>query len=235
MTSVAQLNANRLNAQRSTGPRTEAGKANSRFNALTYGLEARSRVIPGEDPAQFESLAAAYHSQFNPVGPLEDFLVESIVAADWNRRRYTLIEAQLYRALMSAARRRLDAPKNPDPISELAAVFGDDVIGAKILQSAFRQLASAERSYFRALTQLRRAQNERRAEEQAEQAEAEAPPAVPPIGFVLPKQPQTLQGGAGAFACHVSEPRTDPNPGPGSHSEPGPAGTPSESGLSATA
>ena len=148
MTSVAQLNANRLNAQRSTGPRTEAGKANSRFNALTYGLEARSRVIPGEDPAQFESLAAAYHSQFNPVGPLEDFLVESIVAADWNRRRYTLIEAQLYRALMSAARRRLDAPKNPDSLSELAAVFGDDVIGAKILQSAFRQLASAERSAF---------------------------------------------------------------------------------------
>jgi len=235
MTSVAQLNANRLNAQRSTGPRTEAGKANSRFNALTYGLEARSRVIPGEDPAQFESLAAAYHSQFNPVGPLEDFLVESIVAADWNRRRYTLIEAQLYRALMSAARRRLDDPTNPDPISELAAVFGDDVIGAKILQSAFRQLASAERSYFRALTQLRRAQNERRAEEQAEQAEveAEAPPAVPaapprpqavaasaaatqqaPIGFVLPNSPQGAaaapacqQGGAGASACHPISPR----------------------------
>jgi hypothetical protein len=216
MTSVAQLNANRLNAQRSTGPRTEAGKAASRFNALTYGLEARSRVIPGEDPAQLESLAAAYHGQFNPVGPLEDFLVETIVQADWNRRRYTRVEAQLYRALMAAAQRRLDAPADPDPLSELAAVFGDDVTGAKILQSAFRQLASAERSYFRALTELRRAQKERRAEE----AEVEAPPAVTlappdpqaltasaaatqpaPIGFVLPNPPQ---GGAGAFACHLT-------------------------------
>jgi hypothetical protein len=176
MTSVAQLNANRLNAQRSTGPRTEAGKAASRFNALTYGLEARSRVIPGEDPAQLESLAAAYHGQFNPVGPLEDFLVETIVQADWNRRRYTRVEAQLYRALMAAAQRRLDAPADPDPLSELAAVFGDDVTGAKILQSAFRQLASAERSYFRALTELRRAQKERRAEERAEEAEGGSVP-----------------------------------------------------------
>jgi hypothetical protein len=218
MTSVAQLNANRLNAQRSTGPRTEAGKAASRFNALTYGLEARSRVVPGEDPAQLESLAAAYHGQFNPVGPLEDFLVETIVQADWNRRRYTRVEAQLYRALMAAAQRRLDAPADPDPLSELAAVFGDDVTGAKILQSAFRQLASAERSYFRALTELRRAQKERRAEERAEEAEVEASPAVTlppprpqalaasaaatqpaPIGFVLPNPPQ---GGAGASACH---------------------------------
>jgi hypothetical protein len=218
MTSVAQLNANRLNAQRSTGPRTEAGKAASRFNALTYGLEARSRVVPGEDPAQLESLAAAYHGQFNPVGPLEDFLVETIVQADWNRRRYTRVEAQLYRALMAAAQRRLDAPADPDPLSELAAVFGDDVTGAKILQSAFRQLASAERSYFRALTELRRAQKERRAEERAEEAEAApavtlAPPRPQalaasaaatqpaPIGFVLPNPPQ---GGAGAFACHLT-------------------------------
>jgi hypothetical protein len=175
-------------------------------------------VIPGEDPAQLESLAAAYHGQFNPVGPLEDFLVETIVQADWNRRRYTRVEAQLYRALMAAAQRRLDAPADPDPLSELAAVFGDDVTGAKILQSAFRQLASAERSYFRALTELRRAQKERRAEERAEEAEAApavtlAPPRPQalaasaaatqpaPIGFVLPNPPQ---GGAGAFACHLT-------------------------------
>jgi hypothetical protein len=215
MTSVAQLNANRLNAQRSTGPRTEAGKAASRFNALTYGLEARSRVIPGEDPAQLESLAAAYYGQFSPVGPLEDFLVETIVQADWNRRRYTRVEAQLYRMLMTLS----------DPPSDAAAAFGEDVTGAKILQSASRQLASAERSYFRALTELRRAQKERRAAEA--EGEVEAAPAVTPappgpqavaataaaaqpapIGFVLPNPPQ---GGAGASACH---PTANDSPAP---------------------
>jgi hypothetical protein len=170
MASVAQLTANRANAQRSTGPRSEEGKAASRFNALTYGLEARSRVIPGENPAELESLAAAYYRQFNPVGPLEDFLVETIVAADWNRRRYTRVEAQLYRMLMSLS----------DPPSDAAAAFGGDVTGAKILQSAFRQSASAERSYFRALTELRRAQKERLAEEtEVEAAPRRHPRAAP--------------------------------------------------------
>jgi hypothetical protein len=205
MASVAQLTANRANAQRSTGPRSEEGKAASRFNALTYGLEARSRVIPGENPAELESLAAAYYRQFNPVGPLEDFLVETIVAADWNRRRYTRVEAQLYRMLMTLS----------DPPSDAAAAFGGDVTGAKILQSAFRQSASAERSYFRALTELRRAQKERLAEEtevEAAPAVTPAPPrpqavaaSAPPIGFVLPNPPQAEDRAAGQ---PHSEPRT---------------------------
>jgi hypothetical protein len=189
MASPAQIHANRLNAQRSTGPRTEEGKAVSRFNALTYGIEARSRVIPGEDPAELEALAADYHSQFHPVGPLEAYLVDTLVTADWNRRRYTRVESQLYRVLMTAGRN----PADPDSILDPAAAFGEDVTGAKILQSVFRQLAAAQRSYFRALTELRRAQKERMADE----AEPEAPPAEPiainpaaPIGFVLPNPPQ---------------------------------------------
>jgi hypothetical protein len=71
-------------------------------------------------------------------------------------------------------------------------------------------LASAERSYFRALAELRRARKERLAEET--ETEKEATPKFPPrpqpappsaeIGFVLPNPPQRVQqGGAGASAC----------------------------------
>jgi hypothetical protein len=82
MASLAQLNANRLNAQRSTGPRTDAGKAATRFNALKHGIEARSLVIPGEDPAELEALALDYRTQFHPEGPLERFLVDTLIRAD---------------------------------------------------------------------------------------------------------------------------------------------------------
>jgi hypothetical protein len=206
MASVAQLAANRLNAQRSTGPRSEEGKAVSRFNALTYGIEARSRVIPGEDPAELEALAGDYHRQLNPQGPLEGYLVETIVAADWNRRRYTRVEAQLYRVLMtaSAASAESDAPSGP------ATAFADDVTGARILQSVFRQLASAERSYFRALTELRRAQKERRAEETEV---VEASPAAPPIGFVLLDPPQALpqaRAGTAPPSPRADQPDSEP-------------------------
>src|ERR1035437_6450891 len=101
MASPEQIHANRLNAQRSTGPRTEEGKAASRFNALKYGIEARSLVISGEDPTALEALALEYHQQFNPSGPLEDYLVQTLVQADWNRRRYPRVEAQIFQLLLA--------------------------------------------------------------------------------------------------------------------------------------
>src|ERR1039457_566639 len=69
MATPAQITANRANAQKSTGPRSVEGKSASRFNALKHGIDAASIVIPGEDPADYDSLAAAYHRAFRPETP----------------------------------------------------------------------------------------------------------------------------------------------------------------------
>jgi hypothetical protein len=106
MATYAQVNANRLNAQRSTGPRSDEGKAASRFNALKHGIDARSLVIPGEDPAHLEALALEYFGQCDPVGALERYLVETLVHDDWNRRRYTLIESQILQESPDASTER---------------------------------------------------------------------------------------------------------------------------------
>src|SRR5256886_4777295 len=60
MPTQAQLNANRLNALKSTGPTSPEGKAASSLNALKSGIDAWSHIIPGEDPAELEDLTAAY-------------------------------------------------------------------------------------------------------------------------------------------------------------------------------
>ena len=60
MATSKQNQANRQNAQRSTGPRSVEGKAASRFNALKTGIDAQAQVIPGEDPDQLADLVAAY-------------------------------------------------------------------------------------------------------------------------------------------------------------------------------
>ena len=191
MASPEQIYANRLNAQRSTGPRTEEGKAASRFNALKYGIEARSLVIPGEDPTALEALALEYHQQFNPFGPLEDYLVQTVVQADWNRRRYTRVEAQIFQIRLA----------NRDASAEMPL----NAFTSAAAQQVFRRLAAEERSFFRALKELRRVQKERSA---TEEAEAESPAAdclpqpaaavsfapspveEPQIGFVPPNPPQ---------------------------------------------
>ena len=59
MSTEKQLVANRANAQRSTGPRTEAGKAVSSCNAWKHGLTAARALMPGEDPAEYEDFARA--------------------------------------------------------------------------------------------------------------------------------------------------------------------------------
>jgi hypothetical protein len=66
MATVAQIEANRLNAQKSTGPISPEGKAAVRFNALKHGADARSLTIPGEDPAARADLETEYYQQFQP-------------------------------------------------------------------------------------------------------------------------------------------------------------------------
>jgi hypothetical protein len=68
--SDAQIRANRLNAQRSTGPQTENGKAAVRYNALKHGLLAEASLLPGEDTTLFSRLAKELHAQFEPAGEL---------------------------------------------------------------------------------------------------------------------------------------------------------------------
>ena len=69
MATPAQIAANRANAQKSTGPTSAEGKSISRFNALKHGLDAQSLIIPGEDPAAYDALAADYRDEFAPPPP----------------------------------------------------------------------------------------------------------------------------------------------------------------------
>src|SRR4051794_15813380 len=101
MASPAQITANRANALKSTGPRSAEGKAASCFNALKHGLDAQSIIIPGEDPAEYEELAANYRDEFQPSTPSEAFHIETMIRADWQKRRLQPVEAELYRTILA--------------------------------------------------------------------------------------------------------------------------------------
>ena len=97
MTSIAKIEANRRNAQHSTGPRTLQGKATASENALTHGLTARMVILPDEDPQAYGEYRNAIHTDLNPVGPFESELVDRIVACSWRLRRAGHIESSLFR------------------------------------------------------------------------------------------------------------------------------------------
>ena len=95
MTSPKQVAANRRNALRSTGPRTPAGKALSSLNALKHGVLSGEVLLPSEEKTTLEELRQRIRIELRPVGELERFLVDRIVANAWRLRRLLAAERGL--------------------------------------------------------------------------------------------------------------------------------------------
>ena len=149
MASPAQINANRANALKSTGPRSAEGKSASRFNALKHGMDAASIVIPGEDPAEYEALAAHYLDEYHPQSPSESFHVDAMLRADWQKRRLQAVEGDLYRSIIAESSN-----------ATLIAALLSDSPAAKLLARVQRQIAAFERTWYRANAELRRAREQ---------------------------------------------------------------------------
>src|SRR5437868_1015 len=96
MPTQAQLDANRLNSKKSTGPTSPEGKAVSRLNALKSGIYAESAINRHEDPDELDALTAAFLLEFQPVGANQLALVDTLVSAEWTQRRLRRVEAELW-------------------------------------------------------------------------------------------------------------------------------------------
>jgi hypothetical protein len=147
MSTAAQIDANRINAESSTGPRTEAGKATSSQNAVSHGLFAtRDFIRPGEEEA-YSELDSMAEEQFSPRGLLECTLVDEIVRAMWRLRRCGQIEASFVNALATESGPILDPMQN-------------EAI-ARLQNSVDRARAQSHRLLHRCTQELRRLQTER--------------------------------------------------------------------------
>jgi hypothetical protein len=106
MTSDRQIAANRLNAQNSTGPRTDHGKRRSRRNAFRHGLTAETVIDTLENAADYDALAAAINADFRPRTNFELELVARLVSLLWRMRRAVAIESGLMDIQAKSLRKR---------------------------------------------------------------------------------------------------------------------------------
>jgi hypothetical protein len=182
MATVAQVTANRANAHLSTGPRSVEGKAASSRNSLKLGITAHSLIIPGEDPAELEQLAAQYDQEFVPVGPLEAHLLETLVQAAWMQKRYARIEAEYIGSRLAAM-----PEDTPHP---LGALMAQDSAHGNTLQKIFRRQQAAQRDWYKALAALNAFQLSRvRAQIEAEPPAEWKASVVNRVRFDKPAQP----------------------------------------------
>lgn len=91
---------NRLNAQKSTGPKTPDGKAVVALNRLTHGLRAEHLILPGESAEEFENFRARLLQAVPPQDDLQVILAEQIVEAAWKLRRFGRVEQAWFSRLV---------------------------------------------------------------------------------------------------------------------------------------
>jgi hypothetical protein len=97
MTSLRQIEANRCNAIKSTGPKTAAGKMRSRRNAVRHGLSAETVIEIVEDIEDYRGFEAAIIADFDARTAVERELVLRLASLFWRLRRATAIETDLFR------------------------------------------------------------------------------------------------------------------------------------------
>ena len=172
MSTQAQIDANRLNSQQSTGPNTDAGKAKSSLNAVKHGLTGATILFVNPDDAhRYANHADEYQYLYQPVGPEEKSLVQSIIDTRWRLATAPVLEfaviARGTAAIIQTNPTFWNQPENQTDL--LLEVRRQNEKELRNLQLQEHRLA---RRCERETAQLQRLRTERKANEEHKLAEA---------------------------------------------------------------
>ena len=205
LASERRLAANRANAQLSTGPRSDAGKAHSSLNAVKTGLTGRTVLLPTEDAEAYETHLLRYLDAFAPVGEEETRLVQSLADTQWRLDRIPNLEAGFF----ALGQRRYAAWFEDEPNPQIRRAMLDAHIlmtEAKHFKNLHLQESRLARRYSQDLKALKERQAERkRAEEEQEQQvkkTTDQKTVAATNGFEFTTLTKT--GGNGEKAAHLS-------------------------------
>ena len=159
MTSERKIEANRQNAQLSTGPRTDEGKAVVARNALRHGLTAAKELcLDRERKADLLALREKMHDEMRPATELESLLVDRIVTSLWRLRRVLRIETDILEGEL------FKPPYGRPGRRNLGEAFAAAERGSEDMTRLTRYEAAIERGLFKAMDELRKLQATRQAE-----------------------------------------------------------------------
>ena len=183
MATERQIEANRRNAAKSTGPRSVEGKAVSSMNALQFGIHAETVMIVGEDPEALTQLAESFYRDHQPETAMERALLDNIIRDTWLLSRFFRIDAEIID-------HEIEEDRYPPEVNRAGKAFLASSTQQIRLQ---RRIDATRRSQIQAFKELQRLQAERRAQPSAPQPQPPAPlldvtaaPSAPKeqIGFV---------------------------------------------------
>jgi hypothetical protein len=164
MATEAQINANRQNAQQSTGPVTEQGKAAVSQNALKHGLFAVQDVLTTEIQQEFDLLHEQMLAQLAPAGAVESMLAQRAISLAWRLKRAETMQSQIIEEKLDVhiGLQRLSlgrkTPKDPSDEPEYVAlgrVAKKDWCGERLIERLFEYERRIEKSLFKTMAEFR--------------------------------------------------------------------------------
>jgi hypothetical protein len=176
MSTETQINANRLNAQKSTGPKTPEGKEKVSQNAVTHGLTALRPVLANENPEEYALFRDDFFRHHAPVGILEESLAQRAADSLWRLQRAQDYETAVLNTLITEAQSKITearsvpvaSKQSEDGSDGIDRVSDNDLLG-QVLLDDFRQThclekvqkyeMAIERSFYRTLKELRHLQS----------------------------------------------------------------------------
>jgi hypothetical protein len=201
--SEKQLAANRANAQRSTGPRTEEGKAKSALNGHRHGLTGAAFIRTEEDQEAFDRFAPKFIADLKPVGSVETSFAELIAQDHLRLRRAQAIEENTFALghFNKAAAFEATHPQVHDAMTQ-ARVFAFNGPTFRNLSLYEQRLNRRMLSNMKALREL---QDQRKAEERQGALEAKKPKA-----FAANADPQSQPENGFGLSCSQTPSDTAP-------------------------
>ena len=164
MATTKQIAANRRNAQKSTGPKTGAGKKIVSRNAVKFGLLAKHVIVlPGEE-AEYARYAEGFREEQGPEGTLEDILVLKMIDSQWLLMRSRKVESGIL--IDAMVKMEQTAMADPADSSELEATLdqqnpdalrlGRAYVRSHALSRIERSRVMLEREFYKALDEFQK-------------------------------------------------------------------------------
>lgn len=159
MTTQKQIEANRANAKKSTGPKSQQGKARSRYNSWTHGLASRKLIAPGEWFEDFDELQTKLIDEYAPRSTVEIELIQRLAGILWRLRRIPMFEIALIDARNAEVWEGSPSEVWEDEAGDVSRAWKNSVRYGLLLSrdaasgDAFGKLSRYETSLMRALEQ----------------------------------------------------------------------------------
>ena len=177
MPTEKQIQANRLNALKSTGPKSPAGKARSALNAVKHGLLTRDVLMPGEKAKEPMAFRQEMMVELAPQGELEEFLADRVVESAWRLRRAGRMERQVVQGKLSSelrSRAKKPAYYADQPVPTADSVAASAMSNKDTYDKLVRYEAHIQRGLYKALHELQRLQ-----------AARQGGPVLPPVAIYV--------------------------------------------------